>query len=242
VQEFGWVRWKTKQSRISKSTLPETIQKSFDLLYSFFKKHDDFIVSEQMKRDEIIDVLSTVESTDFYKSNIRPREEELQNEEVKNSFRIDGYEFSFSPLHKKMSTSQHVSVQELARRSRVLSKKDLRTLESEGELELKDVRLAKIRKRKKKTVYRFDVISTVEEEKLSTYMFVDNGELYINYDPLHHLDMSHPCYYDGDDPFAHLHQDQYPKMPNRDIEVGERFNIILIHGAWGLVVHKFFDS
>jgi len=158
--------------------------------------------------------------------------------ELMTTFLIDGYRFSFSPLHKKMSVSRHVTLEKFSSWCRVLSEDDVRTLRNGEMVTLENVRLGSINKNNRK--YTFDIIATEETDVLNSYIFSENKTLYINYDILYAADLSCPAFYDNsDDPLYELVKNKVPDMPERDVQVGERFTVTLFLGAYGLVVHKF---
>jgi hypothetical protein len=236
IQEFGWVRWSAKRSKMVQASLPDTIRRAFDLLYDFFDSHDDFDVPATLKSKELARVLSGLEKSKLYVNQIEPRES-TQKPQMRNSqFQIDGFVFNLPPRHKKMSVSSHVSLDRFSKLCRVLSEKDIKKIENGDKVVLENVRLGKVQSpNKDETYYTFNVISTVDEEKISTYVFKEDGTLYINYDQVNFLDYSHPVYADVESPLSNVSsvfgsKESTPKIPEGDLSVGDRFTVTLEMG------------
>lgn len=225
VQEFGWVQWSTKKSKVCSKDLPKTIKESFILLNNFLHNHSDFTTSQSVMSSELEMALDGLRKSDYYLNNIKPKEEKQSD---MNRFKIDGHTFKIEPKHEKMSISRHIKMSEFASICRVLSKKDTENVMNGEDIFVKNVRLGRVKDKNDDEIYYvFDLVNVLDEEKISTYVFEEKGDMYINYDQVEYLKLSHPVYSDVE---SLLSGEKRDKKPSRKLKVGETFNIKLSMG------------
>lgn len=74
IQEFGWIRWRTKKSTVCRQSLPSTIEEALRQLHDFFDAHDDFDVPRSLMEKERKIVMNGLEKSTFYRDEIAPVE------------------------------------------------------------------------------------------------------------------------------------------------------------------------
>ena len=225
VEEFNWLWWSVRRKEVCTEVLPKAISQAFEMLHDFFDSHDDFRLVPSALLRERNKALEMVKKYDLYKDKIAPSELEKDKTKVL----IDGYWFNLPPLHEKMKGSQHVKLSRFSEISKVLSQEQTERVLNGEEIEIENVRLGHIERdsRKGDVLYYFDLISVNDEDNLSACVFEDDDDLYIYYDKIIYLDLSHP-------PYSYVKAFSTKDKPSDNISVGDKYNITLcVDDTWG---------